>query len=53
MILKTRIRQMEFYVTRSNNDISGLVNNLFQQSDRRLRIIHHIAYKFRKLANNK
>lgn len=40
-------------VTRSNNDISGLVNNLFQQSDRRLRLIHHIAFKFRKLANNK
>lgn len=35
-------------VTRSNNDISGLVDNLFQQSDHRLRIIHYVAHKFKK-----
>lgn len=35
-------------VTQSNNDIAGLLNNDFCQSNRRLRIIHHVAYKFKK-----
>lgn len=35
-------------VTRSNNDVSGLVDNLFQKSDQRLRIIHYVTHKFRK-----
>lgn len=40
-------------VTRSNNDVSGLVNHLFQQSDYRLRTIHHVAHKFRQEKNDK
>lgn len=40
-------------VTRSNNDITGLVDNLFLQSDYRLRTIHHVACKFRKETNSK
>lgn len=34
-------------VTRSNNDISGLIDNLFQQSDHRLKMIHYVTHKFR------
>lgn len=40
-------------VTRSNNDVSGLVNHLFQQSDYRLRTIHHVAHKFKQEKNDK
>lgn len=40
-------------VTRSNNDISGLVNKLFQQSGHRLGVIHCVARKFREQKNDK
>lgn len=40
-------------VTRSNNDVIGLVDNLFRQSDHRLRTIHHVAHKFKKDTNSK
>lgn len=39
-------------VTRSNNDILGLVDNLFKQSDFRMRIIHNVVHKFRKGTNS-
>ena len=35
-------------VTRSNNEISGMVDHLFQKADYRLSIVHRVAQKFRK-----
>ncbi|OJX91985.1 MAG: glycosyl transferase [Paludibacter sp. 47-17] len=40
-------------VTRSNNEISGMITNHFRQTDNRLGVIHYVANKFRKSANNK
>lgn len=35
-------------VTRSNNEISGMVDHLFRKADYRLSIVHRVAQKFRK-----
>ena len=35
-------------VTRSNNEISGMVDNLFRKADYRLSMIHYVVQKFRK-----
>ena len=40
-------------VTRSNNEISGMITNHFRQTDVRLSLIHHVAHKFRQEKNDK
>ena len=35
-------------VTRSNNEISGMVDNLFRKAGYRLNLIHQVAQKFKK-----
>ena len=42
-------------VTRSNDEVSGMVDSLFKNTSLRLNMIHHIAHKFKKemnLSNN-
>lgn len=40
-------------VTRTNNEISGMITNHFRQTDMRLSVIHSVAYKFRQKTNDK
>ena len=35
-------------VTRTNDEVSGMITNHFRNADYRLNVIHHIAHKFRK-----
>ena len=35
-------------VTRANDEISGMVDNLFRKADYRLNLIHRVTHKFRK-----
>lgn len=40
-------------VTRTNNEISGMITNHFRQTDMRLSVIHSVAHKFRQKTNDK
>lgn len=40
-------------VTRTNNEISGMITNHFRKTDMRLRVIHSVAHKFRQKTNDK
>lgn len=40
-------------VTRTNNEISGMITNHFRQTYMRLNVIHHVAHKFRQQKNDK
>ncbi|WP_420187409.1 glycosyltransferase [Bacteroides pyogenes] len=40
-------------VTRTNNEISGMITNHFRQTDMRLSVIHSVAHKFGQKVNDK
>lgn len=40
-------------ITRSNNEIQGMITNHFRQTDYRLRMIHQVAHKFQEQAYDK
>ena len=39
-------------VTRSNNEISGMITNHFRETDYRLNLIHQVVRYFRKIKDD-